>query len=192
MIWQLEIQYRGFIFAAYDKVEMRKSKVRENRKKSKENDSRSGYINPSKSLIWPGMITLTGIDLDWMQSTSMAIEIQQKRGVNPITITCTVEVRDATTAEAAVWPAIKDILEHIGEIMDELKERGFQKITPKPKFELAPGYALLPDELKFVHAMITLLSEGRCNVIIPASNRELEPRKLRPGIGTAKAERDRR
>ena len=47
-------------------------------------------------------------------------------------------------------------------------------------FVLSPGNAHLPDELKFVYAMIALLSEGKYDVIIPAPNRELEAKSLRP------------
>ena len=65
------------------------------------------------------------------------------------------------TVEAAVWPATKDILESMCDIMDVLKEGGFQKITPKPVFMLFPGHTHLPDGLKLAYAMIALLSEGK-------------------------------
>ena len=69
--------------------------------------------------------------------------------------------RESTTAEDAVWSAIKDILESMGgKVMDVVKEGGFQKITAKPVFVLFPGYAHLSDGLKFVYAMVALLSEG--------------------------------
>ena len=60
-------------------------------------------------------------------------------------------LKEPTTAEDAVWPAIKDILESMGEIMDTLKEGAFPKITPKAKFALSPGCEHLPDGLKFVY-----------------------------------------
>ena len=84
------------------------------------------------------------------------------------------------TAEDAVWPAIKDILESMGEDRDVLKEGGFQKIEPKPVFVLSPGYAHLLDGLKFVYARKALLSEGKYDVIISAPNCEVEARNLRP------------
>ena len=59
-------------------------------------------------------------------------------------------LREPTMPQNAVWPAIKDILESMGEVMVVLKEGVFQKITPKPVFVLSPGYAHLPDGLKFV------------------------------------------
>ena len=59
-------------------------------------------------------------------------------------------LRDPATAEAAVWPAIKDVLESVGEVEDVLKEGGFQKITPKPVLVLSSGIAHLSDGLKFV------------------------------------------
>ena len=66
-----------------------------------------------------------------------------------------------------MWPAIKDILESMGEVVDTLKEGAFTKTTRR-KFALSPGYAHLPDGLKFVYAMVALLLEGKYDVIISA------------------------
>ena len=89
-------------------------------------------------------------------------------------------LREPTTAEAVVWPAIKDILESLGEVEDTLKEAAFTEITPRAVFALSPGYVHLPDGLKFVHAIVTLLSEGKYDVIISAPSREIEMENLRP------------
>ena len=89
-------------------------------------------------------------------------------------------LRDPTTAENAVWPAIKDILESMGEVVDATKEGSFTKVTPRVVFALSPGYAYLPDGLKFVYAIVTLLSEGKYDVIISAPNRMIEMENLRP------------
>ena len=89
-------------------------------------------------------------------------------------------LREPTTAENAVWPAIKDILETMGEITDTLREGAFTKITQKAVFALSPGYAYLPDALKFVYAMVALISEGKYDVIISAPNCEVEAKNLRP------------
>ena len=72
--------------------------------------------------------------------------------------------------EDAVWPAIKDILESMGEIIDTLKEGAFPKITPKAVFALTPGYAHLSDGLNFVYVMVALLSEGKYDVIKSVPN----------------------
>ena len=74
----------------------------------------------------------------------------------------------------------RDFLESKGEIMDVLKEGAFPKKTPKAVFTLSPGYPHLPDGLKFVYAMVALLSEGKYDVIISAPNREVVARNLRP------------
>ena len=66
----------------------------------------------------------------------------------------------------------------MGEITDTLKEGAFTKMTPNGVFVWHPGYAHLPDGLKFVYAMFALLSEGRYDVIISASNREVEAKNL--------------
>ena len=162
------------IFAAYDKVKMRKAKILI--------VANSDFAHTSKSLFWPDVIMLAAVDLDLMQSVSMAIGIQQQTEMNPITIVFAgindhlhsrgflSRLRETTTAEDAVWLAIKDILESMGEIIDTLKEGAFPKITPKAVFALSPGYAHLPDGLKFVYAMVALLSEGKYDVIISAPN----------------------
>ena len=75
---------------------------------------------------------------------------------------------------------IKDILESMGEVVDTLKEGAFPKITPRAVFALSPGYAHLPDALKFEYAMFALLSERKCGVIIYAPNRGIEMKNLRP------------
>ena len=89
-------------------------------------------------------------------------------------------LRDPTTAENAVWPAIKDILESMGEVVDATKEGSFNKVTLRVVFALSPGYAHLPDGLKFMYAILALLSEGKCVVIISAPNRMIEMENLRP------------
>ena len=132
------------------------------------------------------------LDLDQMQSVSMAIGVQRQTEMRPITIVFAgmndhlhsrgflSRLREPTTAEGAVWPAIKDILESKGEVVDNLKEGAFTKITPRAVFALSPGYAHLPDGLKFVYAMVVLLSEGKYEVIISAPNRGIEMENLRP------------
>ena len=149
-------------------------------------------MHTAKSLFWPDVVLLAALDLDLMQSVSMTIGIQRHTEMNPITIVFAgindhlhsrgflSRLREPTTVEDTVWPAIKNILEPMGEIMDTLKEGAFPKITPKAVFALSPGYAHLPDGLKFVYAMVALLSEGKYDVIISAPNREIEMENLRP------------
>ena len=40
----------------------------------------------SKSFFWPDVIMLAAVDLDLMQSVSMAVGVQRKTELNPITI----------------------------------------------------------------------------------------------------------
>ena len=149
------------IFAAYDKAEMRKAKI------MIVANSECGHT--FKSLFWPDVIILAAVDLDILQSVSMAIEVQRQTDMNPITIVfagindhlhsrCFMSrLSEPTTAENAVWPAIKDILETMGEVVDAMKEGSFTKTTPRVLFALSPGYAHLPDGLKFVYAIVALL-----------------------------------
>ena len=122
----------------------------------------------------------------------MAIGVQRQTEMNQITIVFASindhlhgrgflsRLREPTTAEAAVWLVIKDILESMGEVVDTLKEGSLTKMTPRAVFALSPGYARLPDGLKFVYAIVTLLSEGKYDVITSAPNREIEMENLRP------------
>ena len=113
------------IFAAYDKAEMRKAKIFI--------VVNSDFVHTSKSLFWPDVIMLAAVDLDLMQSVSMAIGLQRQTEMNSITIVFAgindhlqrrgflSRLREPTTAEDTVWPAIKDKLESMGEAMDTLK-----------------------------------------------------------------------
>ena len=170
------------IFAAYDKAEMRKAKIMI--------VANSEFVYTSKSLFWPDVIMLAAVGLDLLQPISLAIGVQRQTDMNPITIVFAgindhlhsrgflSRLRDPTTAENAVWPAIKDILESMGEVVDATKEGSFTKVTPRIVFALSPGYAHLPDGLKFVYAIVTLLSEGKYDVIISAPNRMTEMENL--------------
>ena len=172
------------IFAAYDKAEMRKAKIMI--------VANSEFVHTSKSLFWPDLIMLTAVDLGLLQSISLAIGVQRQTDMNPITIVFAgindhlhsrgflSRLRDPTTVENAVWPRIKDILESMGEVVDATKEGSFTKVTSRIVFALSPGYAHLPDGLKLVYAIVTLLSEGKYDVIISAPNRMIEVENLRP------------
>ena len=172
------------IFAAYDKAEMRKAKIMV--------VANSEFVYTSKSLFWPDVIMLAAVDLDLLQSVSLAIGVRRQTDMNPITNVFAgindhlhsrgflSRLRDPTTAENAVWPAIKDILGSMGEVVDATKEGSFNKVALRVVFALSPGYAHLPDGLKFVYAIVALLSEGKYDVIISAPNRMIEMENLRP------------
>ena len=136
------------IFAAYYKAEMRKAKIMI--------VANSEFVYTSKSLFWPDVKILAAVDLDLLQSVSLAIGVQRQTDMNPITIVfagindhlhsrCFLSrLRDPTTAENAVWPAIKDILESMGEVVDATKEGSFTKMTPRVVFALSPGVCTSP------------------------------------------------
>ena len=182
--WLKAIKKDETIFAAYEKAEMKKSKIMI--------VASSDFVYTSKSLFWPDVIMLAAIDLDLMQSVSMAIGVQRQTEMNPITIVFAginghihsrgflSRLRVPTSAKAAVWPAIKDILESLGEMEDTLTMGAFTEITPRAVFALSRGYAHLPDGLKVVYAIVALLSKGKYDVIISAPNREIEMENLRP------------
>ena len=171
------------IFAAYDKAEMRRAKILV---------IASSDLHTFKSLFWHDMKNVGGNRSGLDAIPKMAIGNQRQTEMNPITFVFAgindhlhsrdllSRLREPTTGEDAVWPAVKDILESMGEIIDVLKESILQKTTSKPVFVLSPGYAYLSDGLKFVYAMIALLLEWNYDVIIPPPNRKVEARNLRP------------
>ena len=153
------------IFAAYDKAEMRKAKIM--------TVANSDFVQTSKSLFWPDVIMLAAFDLDLMQSVSMAIGVQRQTEVNPITIVFAginhyfhsrgflSRLREPTTAEAAVWPAIKDILESMGEVVDETESR----VRAVSGVCTSPGWT----KVRVCVSGSTLGREIRCNHIGPQS-----------------------
>ena len=66
------------IFAAYDKAEMRKAKIMI--------VANSEFVYTSKSLFLLDVIMLAAVDLDLLQSVSLAIGVQRQTDMNPITI----------------------------------------------------------------------------------------------------------
>ena len=84
----------------------------------------------SKSLFWPEVIMLAANDMDLMQSASMTIGVHRQTEMNSITIVLAgindhfrsrgflSRLREPTMAKDAEWPAKKDILESMGEIME--------------------------------------------------------------------------
>ena len=58
------------IFAAYDKIEMRKAKIMI--------VASSDFVYTSKSLFWPDVLIMAAVDLDLTQSVSMAVGVQRQ------------------------------------------------------------------------------------------------------------------
>ena len=135
------------IFAAYDKAEMRKAKIMI--------VANSEFVYTSKSLFWPDVIMLAAADLDLLQAVFLAIGVQRQTDMNPVAIVFAgindhlrsrgflSRLRGPTMSENAVWPAIKDILESMGEVVGATKEGSFSKVTPRVVFALSPGFACL-------------------------------------------------
>ena len=95
-----------FIFPAYDKAEIRKAKIMI--------VANSEFVYTSKSLFWPDVIMLAAVDLDLLQSVSIAIGVQRQTDMTPIMIVFAgindhlhgrgflSRLRDPTTAKDAV------------------------------------------------------------------------------------------
>ena len=71
------------------------------------------------------------------------------------------------------------LLSAMAEVEAAAKQRFTQNVV-KVVFVLSPGYAALPEPLQFVYTMVTTISEGRFNVIIPAPNRVVDPDNYYP------------
>ena len=104
---------------------------------------------------------LAAVDLDLMQSVSMAIGLQRQTEMNPIKIVFAGmndylhsrgflgRLREPTAAEDAVWLAIKDSLESMGEVVDTLKEGAFAKINTESRVCTVSGICTAPGWTKF-------------------------------------------
>ena len=182
------------IFATYDKAEMRKAKIMI--------VASSGFVYTSKSLFWPDVIVimLAAVDLDLTQSLSMAIGVQRQTEIHPITIVFAgindhvhrrgflSRLSEPTTAESAVWPAIKDILESLGEVVETLKESAFTKITPRAvrtvsgictsrvwtEIRIRDWSKLIQSHLNFFNCGIgTVCSRTYCQIIIMKNEKKI-------------------
>ena len=152
----------------------------------------SEFVHTSKSLFWPDVIMLVAVDLDLMQSVSMTIGVQRQMEMNPITIVFAgisdhlhsrgflSRLREPTTAESAAWPAIKDILELVGEVVDTLSGGFLHQDDTESSVRAVSGLCTPHGWTEIVYAIVALLSEGKYDVIISAPNREIEMEKLRP------------
>ena len=142
----------------------------------------SNYLYTPRSLFWPDAIFLTGPNLDSGQAVGMAISVQrvvnldsevvikvgsidhlQSRGL------LTALIDGSTPSSEAVGEAIMTLLSAMLEA-----ERSIRRIFVLI-FVQSPGYALLPEPLQFVYAMVVLLAEGRFDAMIPAPNRQVDP-----------------
>ena len=90
---------------------------------------------------------MAGTGLEWMQRQTKTIPITIVfAGYNDHLHSRSLlsRLKVPTTAENAAWPAIKYILESMGEFMDMLKEGGFQKKNANASVCLIPGICTPP------------------------------------------------
>ena len=187
----------------YGKAEMRKAKIMI--------VANTEFVHTSKSLFWPDAIMLAAVDLDLLQSVSMIIGVQRQTEMNPTTILFAgindhlhsrgflSRLREPTTTEHAVWPAIKDILESMGEVVDAMKENilsegKYDVIMSAPNRmidmeNLRPLRAELPAVWSDIsnalrgfkdHALHILVLDEVLGLELSNFSRQL---KLKPGIG---------
>ena len=169
------------IFAANDTAELRKAKI--------VIVANSDFVHTSKILFWPDLIMLAAVDLDLMQSVSMAIGVQRQAEMNPITIVFAgindhlhssgflSRLREPTTAENAVWPAIKVILES----SSGYPERGLlHQDDTESRVRAVSGVCTSPGWTKVRVCECGFALGRKYDVIISAPNREIEMENLRP------------
>ena len=99
---------------------------------------------------------LAAVDLNLMQSMSMAIGVQRQTKMNPITIVFAgindhlhsrgflSRLTEPMTAKASVWSAIKDILDSMVEVVDTLKEGAFTKKNTQSRVCTVSGICISP------------------------------------------------
>ena len=77
-----------------------------------------------------------------------------------------------------IWEAIQRLFAAMNEVQESVASR----FGPRTRmaFTTSPGYASMPPALQFVYGMLVLIAEGNAwQVLIAASNRELEPTNFR-------------
>ena len=132
-------------------------------------------------------IFLTAPNLDWGQAVSMVISVQRVVNVDPdvVRISGSVDqlqsrgflnalIDGSTPSSEAVGEAIMTLLSAMTKAEKSIRQ-SFAWQLVKVIFMLSPGYASLREPLQFVYAMIVLSVEGRFDVMISATNRQVDP-----------------
>ena len=87
-------------------------------------------------------------------------------------------LRDPSTAENAVWPAIKDMLESMGEVVDATKEVAFNKIVTENSVRVVSGVRMSPrrTKIRVCDCDLAVKKKILCDHISPKSHdRDREP-----------------
>ena len=172
------------LFAAYDPLDIKAAKnliV-----------ASSDYLYTPRSLFGPVLIFLTAPKLDWGQSVGMTISVQRTVSMDPQVIIIAgsndnlqsrgllSRLTDGSIPSNEIMgEAIMTLLSAMT-VVESSVQRHFTRNVVKIIFVLSPGYAKLPEPLQFVCRTVTPLAEGRFNVIIPASNRIVDPNNYYP------------
>ena len=172
------------LFAAYDPLDMKVAKYLI--------VASSDYLYTPRSLFWPDVIFLTAPKLDWGQSVGMMISVRRVVSMEPqvIIIACSNDhlqsrgllsrlTDGSIPSNEVIGEAIMTLLTAMVEVEATAKQRFTQNVV-MVVFVLSPGYAALPEPLQFVYTMVTTITEGRFNVIIPAPNRIEDPNNYYP------------
>ena len=166
----------------------------------------SDYLYTPRSLFWPEVIFLTAPNLDWGQVVGMAISVERVVNVDPEIVIIAGSndhlqsrgllnalVDGSVPSSEAVGEAIMTLLSAMLEAERSVRQSFATQIV-KIIFVLSPCYALLPEPLQCVYAMVVMLAEARFDVMIPATNRQVDPSfyypyqserrllKMRPGV----------
>ena len=152
----------------------------------------SDYLYKPRSLFWPDVIFLTAPNLDWGQAVRKAISVQRVVNLDPevVIIAGSNEhlqskgllsslVDGTVPSSEAVGEGIMTLLSGMVEAEKSIRQ-SFARQLVKIIFVLSPGYALLPEPLQFWYAVVVMLAEGRFDVLIPAPNRQADPRFYYP------------
>ena len=172
------------LLAAYDPLDMKAAKYLI--------VASSHYLYTPRSLFWPDVIFLTAPKLDWGQAIGMMISVRRVVSMEPQVIVVAgsndhLQSRGllarltvgSNPSNEVIGKAIMTLLSAMAEVETAAKQRFTQNVV-KVVFVLSPGYAALPELLQFVYTMVTMIAEGRFNVIIPAPNRVVDPDNYYP------------
>ena len=145
----------------------------------------SDYLYTPHSLFLPDVIFLTAPNLDWGQAVGMAISVQRVVNVDPEVVILAVSndnlqsrgllnalVDGSVPSSDAAGEAILTLLSTMMEAERSIRQSFAWQLSPAM---LSPCYALLPEPLQFLYAMVIMLAEGQFDVMIPAPNRQVDP-----------------
>ena len=115
---------------------------------------------------------VVNVDPDAVRISGSVDQLQSRGFLNAL-------IDGSTPSSEAVGEVIMTLLSAMTKAEKSIRQ-SFARQLVKVIFLLSPGYASLREPLQFVYAMIVLSAEGRFDVMISATNRQVDPNLYYP------------